>query len=263
MPKALWQNHSLIFQLTWRDISGRYRGSLFGLGWSFINPFLMLIVYTFVFSVLFKARWGIEGEDNKSVFAVILFVGLICHSFLAEILMGSPALIRSNVNYVKKVVFPLEVLSVVTLLSALFHSLMSFCVLMIVVLALNGFIHWTAIIAPIIFLPLVVLALGLSWILASIGTYFRDISQAIGIITTLLLFLSPVFYPISIMPEQYQVFFLINPLTFIIEQARLVLLDGVMPDWKGLGLYSVASLLVAQIGYWWFQRTRNGFADVL
>jgi lipopolysaccharide transport system permease protein len=223
----------------------------------------MLAVYTFVFSVVFKARWGVEGDETQTVFAIVLFVGLICHSILAEVANKSPTLIQGNVNYVKKVVFPLEILPIVTMGSTLFHSFVSLIVLLMAILVVNGSIYWTVILAPFVFLPLIVLSLGLSWFLASIGTFLRDVGQTVGILTTVLLFLSPVFYPLSALPEKYQGLLLLNPLTYIIEQARRVLIFGQMPDWIGLAAYGLFSCLFAWLGYAWFQKTRKGFADVL
>jgi lipopolysaccharide transport system permease protein len=213
--------------------------------------------------VVFKARWGVTGEDSKAVFAVVLFVGLICHTLLAEVLNNSPALIRSNANYVKKVVFPLEILPVVAVGATIFHVLVSLIVLLLVLTLLNGFLHWTVMLTPLVLLPLVLMTLGFSWFLASLGTYLRDVGQTMGIISTVLLFLSPVLYPLSSLPEKYHIFMMLNPLTYIIEQAREVLIFGRLPDWFGLAKYSVVGFLVAWMGYWWFQKTRQGFSDVL
>ncbi len=250
-------------QLVWRDVLTRYRGSVLGLTWSFFNPLLMLAVYTFVFSIVFKARWGVEGQGSKSEFAIILFVGLIIHAFFSECLNRAPTLILSNVNYVKKVVFPLEVLPWVSAGSALFNATVSVAVLLTAELVVQHEIPWTAILVPFVFVPLFAITLGISFFLASIGTYVRDIAQTVGIVTMILLFLSPVFYPISALPEEYRVFLLLNPLSFLIEEARRIVIFGEAPGWTGLLVYTAASLGVAWLGFWWFQRTRKGFADVV
>lgn len=235
-----------------------------GLTWSFFNPVLMLVIYTFVFSEVFHARWGgIEGDSSKTQFALLLFVGMIVLNLFSEVVTRAPLLILSNINYVKKVVFPLEVLPAVLIGNALFHGLVSLVVLLVAFVAFNGYLHWTALFAPLVLLPLIIVTFGLAWILASLGVYLRDISQAIGMITTVLMFLSPVFYPITAVPEKFRPFILANPLTFIIEQAREVLIWGHQPDWLGLSGYSVVALLIAWLGYVWFQKTRKGFADVL
>lgn len=263
LARSLWQHRQLIKKMAWREVVGRYKGSFIGLFWSFINPVLMLTVYTFVFSVVFKARWGLGGGDSKTSFALILFVGLIVHGLLAEVLNRAPSLIVSNINYVKKVIFPLEILPAISLLAALFHSMVSILVLLLASAAIKFYLPWTVILFPIVLLPLIMLILGLSWILASLGGFIRDIGQTIGIITTVMLFLAPVFYPLSAMPEKYHPYIMANPLTFIIEQSREVLIYGHLPNWSGLGLYMLIAIAIAWIGYAWFQKTRKGFADVL
>ena len=223
----------------------------------------MLIVYTFVFSVVFKARWDVGDEDSKTMFALVLFVGIIVHNLFAEVLNRAPGLILSNVNYVKKLVFPLEVLPVISMAAALFHSMISLGVLLIAFVVLNGHLYWTVIFIPLVFLPFLILMLGLAWVLAAIGVFLRDVSQVIGMATTVLLFLAPVFYPLSAVPMQYIPFMMANPLTFIIQQAREVLIWGNTPSWLGLGFYSGMAVLVAWASYVFFQKTRKGFADVL
>jgi len=234
------------------------------LAWSFFNPVFMLVVYTFVFSEIFKSRWGgAGGDDSKTQFAVVLFVGMIVLSLFSEVVNRAPGLILSNVNYVKKVVFPLEILVVIAMGVALFHSLISLGVLLAAFMLFNGYLHWTAIFTPLVLLPLVIVTLGISWVLASLGVFLRDVGQTIGIITTVLMFLSPVFYPVTAVPEKFRLFIMANPLTFIIEQAREVLIWGHLPNWTGLGIYIIAATVTAWAGYALFQKTRKGFADVL
>lgn len=263
LARSLWRNRQLIVQMTKREVVGRYKGSAMGLAWSFFNPVFMLTVYTFVFSEVFKSRWGVGGDESKTQFAVVLFVGMIVYGLFAEVLNRAPGLILSNVNYVKKVVFPLEILPVIAVGAALFHNLISLVVLLAAFALFNGYLHWTAILTPLVLLPLVILTLGLGWMLASLGVFLRDVGQTIGIITTVLMFLSPVFYPVSAVPEKFRPWLMANPLTFVIEQAREVLIWGHLPDWVGLGLYTLAATAIAWTGYAWFQKTRKGFADVL
>jgi lipopolysaccharide transport system permease protein len=260
---SVWRNRQLIVQLTRREVVGRYKGSVMGLAWSFFNPVLLLAVYTFVFSVVFRSRWGGDGDETKTQFAVVLFAGMIVHGLLAEVLNRAPGLILSNVNYVKKVVFPLEILPIVSLGAALFHSMISLGVLLLACVVFNGYLHWTAFLAPLVLLPLAILSLGLSWMLASLGVFLRDVGQVIGLITTVMLFLAPVFYPITALPEHIRPWLIVNPLTFIIEQARDVVIWGRTPDWLGLGVFTLIAVAVAWLGFAWFQRTRKGFADVL
>lgn len=262
--KSIWRNRNLIGQMTRREVVGRYKGSAVGLAWSFFNPVFMLTVYTFVFSEVFKSRWGGPGgEDSKTQFAVVLFVGMIVLSLFSEVINRAPTLIISNVNYVKKVVFPIEILPVITMCAALFHAMISLIVLLTAFFVFNGYLNWTIIFIPLVMLPLVIITTGLAWIFASLGVFLRDVGQTVSIITTVLMFLSPVFYPVTAVPERFRPFLMANPLTFIIEQARDVLIWGKLPDWLGLAAYTVSASIVAWIGYVWFQKTRKGFADVL
>lgn len=262
MFKSLWRNRLLIWQMTQRDIAARYRGSVIGLAWSFINPLLMLLVYTFVFSVVFKARWGVE-EESRTDFAIILFAGMIVFGLFSEMINRAPGQIISNANYVKKVVFPLEILSWVSLGSVLFHSLVSLAVLLLAQLLINLSLPWTVILFPLVLLPLIFASLGGAWFLAALGVYVRDIGQITTVFTTVLMFMSAVFYPISALPENYQAWMRLNPLVLIITESRKVLILGSLPDWSWLGISLLIGLTIAFAGFWWFQKTRKGFADVL
>lgn len=259
---SLWRNRSLINASVRREVVGRYRGSFMGILWSFFNPLLMLTVYTFVFSIIFKARWGV-GSDSKTEFALILFAGLMVFSLFSECITRAPGLILGNPNYVKKVLFPLEILPWVNLGSALFHFSISLAVWLIAYLCFFGLPNITILYLPIVLLPLVFFIMGISWVLASLGVFLRDVSQFIGIITTTLMFLSPIFYPATAIPEQYRPLLYMNPLTPIIESARDILFWNRAPDLEVLGIYIVASMLVSWLGFAWFQKTRKGFADVL
>jgi len=263
MVSTLWRNRSLIRQLVQREVIGRYRGSVLGVAWSFFNPVIMLILYTFVFSVVFKARWGLGGDDTHASFAVILFVGMIVHGLFAEVANRAPGIILANISYVKRVVFPLEILPAVALGSAMFHAVVSLFVLLLAQLVLTQHLSWTLILFPLIIAPLLLVTMGCAWLLASLGVFVRDIGQTTGMITTMMLFFAPVFYPISALPPGIQAWLHLNPLTFVIEEGRKVLLFGQLPDWGGLMLYMVVSLGIAWAGFWWFQKTRKGFADVV
>lgn len=260
--QGIWRSRDLIWQMTKREVVGRYRGSIFGLLWSFFNPVLMLAIYTFVFSVVFKARWG-GGSESKFEFALTLFAGLIVYNLFAECINRAPSLVVTNVNYVKKVVFPLEILPLVTLGAALFHCFVSLTVLMVFYALVNAFINWTVIFVPLVLIPLLLITLGISWFLASLGVFLRDVVQTVGLLTSVLMFLSPIFYPVAALPEKYRVFLYMNPLTFIIEQMRNVLIWGEIPSWTGLSAMMAGSILIAVLGAVWFQKTRKGFADVL
>ncbi|MBV5317451.1 MAG: ABC transporter permease [Desulfobulbaceae bacterium] len=261
--RSLYRNRQLLWQMTKREVVGRYRGSVLGLFWSFFNPIFMLAIYTFVFSIVFQAKWGQSHSESKTEFAIILFAGLIVFNLFAEVTNRAPGLILGNVSYVKKIVFPLEILPVVAAGSALFHGVISVFVL----LAFHGFVNHaipvTALLLPAVLLPLLVLIIGGGWLLASIGVFLRDVGQTIGLLTTALMFLSPIFFPASALPEQIRTYLFLNPLTFIIEQTREILIFGNLPNWYGLGGHLLINTVFAWIGLYWFQKTRKGFADVL
>lgn len=260
---SFWRNRSLVYALVKREVIGRYRGSFMGLAWSFLNPLFMLAIYTFVFSVAFKARWGVGGEESKADFAIILFVGMIVHGLFAECINRAPGLILSNVNYVKKVVFPLEILSWVAFGSALFHTIISLVVLLTAQLLVSQHMPWTVVLFPLVLLPLGLATMGFTWFFAALGVYVRDIGQITGMFTTVLLFVSAVFFPISAVPAPYQGWLQLNPLVFIIEEGRNTLIFGQLPDMKQLAIMLVAGILVAGAGFTCFQKMRKGFADVL
>ncbi|AZD03675.1 ABC transporter permease [Pseudomonas chlororaphis] len=260
--RSLWSNRSLVAQMIRREVAGRYKGSTMGLAWSFLNPVLMLAVYTFVFSVVFKARWA-GGSESKTEFALVLFSGLILFNLFSECVNKAPTLILNNVNYVKKVIFPLEILPIINLGAALFHWIISLVVWLIFYGVFYGLPHTTILLLPLVMLPLMLLSLGMSWLLASLGVYLRDVAQIVGVLMSVLMFLSPIFYPISSLPEDYQVIMLINPLTLAIEQTRDVMMWGKAPDWLIWGKYLLCSGFFFWICFAWFQKTRKGFADVL
>ncbi len=256
-------HRQLIYQMTKREITSRYRGSALGMLWSFINPLLMLIVYTFVFSVVFKAKWPGTVEESKSQFAIILFAGMIVHAFYCEVLNLSSNTIVGNSNYVKKVVFPLEVLTLITTFAALFNMFISTLVLFAINLILGDSIHWTILLTPVVVLPLFILTIGSGWLVSALGVYIRDISQFMGVLTSLLLFLSPVFFSLNSLPAEFRGIIELNPLTFIIEQFRKVFIFGELPDFIGLIEYAFFSLIFTLISYKLFNKLRKGFADVI
>jgi len=262
MMASLWRNRNLIHALAKREVLGRYRGSALGLLWSFFNPLFMLTIYTFVFSEVFKARWS-AGSDSKTEFALVLFAGLIILNLFNECISRAPNILISNVNYVKKIVFPLEILPFVVLLSAMFHGLISLAVWLLAFVIFFGLPHMTVLYLPLTLVPLFMFIMGLSWMLASLGVFLRDLTQFIGVFTTVLAFLSPVFYPISALPETYRHLLYLNPLTPVIEQTRDPLFWGSAPDAVLLLTCWIAAVVTACLGFAWFQKTRKGFADVL
>jgi len=262
MFDSLVRYRGLVWDLVKRDFLGRYKGSIMGVAWSLFNPLVMLAIYTLVFTVAFKSRWG-EGEESKVSFAIVLFAGLIVHGFFAECLNRAPSLIIGHANYVKKVVFPLEVLPWMALCSALLHFAVSLGVLLLFCILAGMPVRPGVLLVPVVILPLILVTLGLSWLLASLGVYLRDLSQGMGIVTTVALFLAPVFYPIEVLPAAYRSLLAWNPITIPIVQMRDLILWGKPLDW-GLWATSLAlAAVVCYAGYWWFQKSRRGFADVL
>jgi lipopolysaccharide transport system permease protein len=261
---GFWRQRTLIRQLTWREVIGRYRGSMIGVAWSLLHPLLMLAVYTFVFAIVFEAKWpGVMVGDSKARFALVLFVGVVAHGILAEAITRAPGLILGNQNYVKKVVFPLETLGWSVVGSALFHAAVGLFILIAATWVIEGSVAVTALWLPLIFLPLGLFGLGAVWLLSSLGVFIRDIAQITGVFATVLMFLAPVFYPVTALPEAYRGWLYLNPITPAIEMARQALFVGVAPDAAMLGLYYLAAIAAAVLGYAWFQKTRRGFADVL
>ena len=256
------KHRSLAFELTQREVLGRYRGASFGLLWSLISPFLMLLVYTMAFGFIMKGRWpGSSGSTTD--FALILFAGLTVHGFFAECFTRAPQLIVSNTSYVKRVVFPLDILVWSMTLSALFHLVMNMVVLLLLYLCVKGSIHPTAVLLPIVLIPLVILTAGIGWMASALGVYLRDIGQIAGVIAAAMLFLSSAIIPVESVPASYRIVFELNPLTFIINQVREVVIWGRLPDWTGLAIYTLIACVVAVIGHRVFTKLRVGFADVL
>lgn len=259
---SVYIHRELIGILAKREVQARYRGALMGKLWLFVNPMLMLAIYTLVFRFIFKAKWP-NAPDADFVFAQLLFVGLIIHSFAAEVLNRSTSLILHHSNYVKKVKFPLEILSWIVMESALTHALVSFLILCVFLLISSFILSVTWLLLPIIIFPFCLFLTGVSWYIAVLGVYFRDLDQIVGLLVTALLFLSPVFYSVESAPAFLQPYLLLNPLTIVIEQSRQVLIFGRIPDMQNLMLYYIFALAVFVSGYHFFNKLRRGFADVI
>ena len=330
MPATLWRHRGLIRQLVVREIAARYRGSALGIIWSFLLPLAMLAVYTFVFGVIFQSRWDVQISGSKIEFALTLFCALQLYSLFSETVGGSTGVVVSNPSYVKRVVFPLEILPIVRLGTAGVHAAISFGILIVGVFfflgpagahelpsvktRLNaahvetaattqpvaatqpavvapgaeaappdepaatkpaaaaphprslvpwGYVSPTLVFFPAVLVPLLMLTMGLSWFLASLGVYVRDISHAIGVILNVLFFMTPIFYPMSAVPQAFRAVMQVNQLSIIVENARRTVLYGQMPDWLALGIATLVGALIMQLGYVWFMKTKRGFADVL
>lgn len=253
---------TLLLSLIRREISGRYRGSALGTLWALLTPLFMLAIYTFLFGTVLRIRWGGQ-QDSTADFAIILFAGLIVFHFFSEVVTRAPTLILGNVSFVKKIVFPLQILPVVALGTALFHMGLSLAVLQVFFVYLHGGIHFTVLLVPVTIAPLALLLLGLSWFLAALGVYMRDVNQILGPVMTALMFVSPIFVPAASMPEHVRAFVFLNPVTIPVESLRDVVIFGHAPNWIALAVYTIVAALIAALGYFFFQKTRKGFADVL
>lgn len=258
---SLWRHRSLVLELTKREFGGRYRGSFGGIVWSFAQPLFLLTVYTIAFGVILKARWGFSGSTAD--YALMLFAGLIVFNMFSECLSRSATLVTDNPNFVKKVVFPLELLPVITVTTALVHALIGMVVWFLGYALFFGTPKATAILFPVILVCFVPVLLGLGWLLSALGVIVRDISQLTGLLNHALLFLTPIFYSIEAAPPLLQKLLLLNPLTFVVEQFRLVLFYGQMPALKGLAVYLVLASLFAQVSLALFKRLRPTFADMV
>jgi len=213
--------------------------------------------------MVMDVKWGVAGQDNID-FGLILFAGLLCHGLMAEVVIGSVASITSNSQYVKKVVFPLEIISLVGLANAVFHMFLGMIILLAIFIMRGNSLEWTILLAPVVLFPFVVFLLGLSWLLSVLGVYIRDLGQVVGVMMTVLMFLCSIVFPFDRLPVELQPFVLwLNPLTIIVEELRAVVLFGQLPNWELLGLYSIGAFAMLFVGTWLFSRTRDGFADVI
>ncbi len=262
-PIRVYTAHrDLIHALVARQVQARYKGSVLGLAWLVLRPLLLLAVFTFVFSVVFQARWD-RPVENQAQFALLLYAGLVCHQMIAECLTRSPNAMVEFTTYVKKVVFPVEILPMVVAAQAVVGFGIGFALLLAAQALLLGGLPITVIAAPLVILPLALFGLAIGWALAGLGPYFRDLAPLAGLASLVLMFLSPVFYPLSAVPEGFRWVIGANPLAFVIEQLRLVAVFGVWPDWAGLALFGLAAFGLATLALALFGRLRPGFADVL
>ncbi len=253
---------SLLAQLIRREIDARYRGSALGMVWPLLTPLLMLGVFTFVFAVVLQARWG-PGQASTTEFALILFAGMTTFNLFAEVVSRAPGLITAQPNLVKKVVFPLEILPVVALGSALFQAGIAFVILIAFQIAFGSGFHWPAVLVPVLMLPLGLFTLGIGWFLAAFGVYVRDVGQIIPPLVTALMFLSPIFYPSSALPEWIRPVATYSPIAYSVETVRDAVIFGRLPDLSSFLLATAFGLVVAALGLAFFRKTRKGFADVL
>ncbi len=254
-----WRHRSLVAELVKREFMGRYRGSFGGMLWAIAQPLFMLAVYTVAFGIIMQARWGFAGTTKE--YALMLFAGLIVYNAFAECMVKAPRLIAANPNFVKKVVFPLEVLPWVMAISALFHALIAIAVWVAGYVFLYGPPKATLMYFPLVLVAFLPVLLAMGWLLAAVGAIVRDIDQLTGMLAHALLFVTPIFYGVDAAPALLQKALLLNPLTYIVEQMRLVLFIGQPPNLQGLLVYFLLSLAFSWAALSIFRRLRSSFAD--
>lgn len=259
---CLWGSSELVFYLSRQRIASRYRASALGVSWVLLSPALSLAIYTLVFGVIFKPRWA-AGETDTTQYALLLYLGLCAYWFVSECLAEAPGLVVQHAHYVKKVVFPLDVLSWVSIATALFHGSVRLGVFAVAYLCLHGRLPITFVLLPLVWIPLLWMTLGLSWLLSSVGVFVRDLGEFVALALTAILFLSPVFYSIESVPPSFRWLMEWNPLTQPIVQLREVAYFGRLPDLRAWLVIAAVSYAVAWLGHVFFLRSRRSFADVL
>jgi lipopolysaccharide transport system permease protein len=257
----LYRHRYLIGQLTRRDVLLKYRGSYLGIGWSFLYPLLLLLSFTFVFEKIFGARWS-QPSGHTAPFALIIYCGLIVFNIFSEVVSTAPRLIHGYQSYVKKIIFPVEILPVVLVTTACIHAAINLVILLLAIV-LFGDVHPTLLLIPIILLPMLFFAFGVAWLLAAAGVFVRDLVHVMPVFVQIAMFLSPVFYAVSHVPTYLQWFYRINPLSAVIENLRSIALWGETPDWGSWTITLIVSLITAAIGYTFFMHGKEEFADVL
>lgn len=260
----LWRHRDLIRQFTVREVHQKYRGTQLGLLWAVLQPLMTLAVFTFIFNEVFEVSWPEGGDTSRGAYVVTVFVGMMVFALFSETVSNAPVLVLNRPNLVKRAVFPLEILVCSAVGSALFVAAVSIGLILVAMLIMVGKLYWTAFLLPVVMLPVVFLSLGLGWFLASLGVFLRDIRPVVAILVTqVLYFMTPIFYPIERVPEAFQSYLMLNPLTIVVQDSRRVLIWGQMPEWGPWAVVLAVSLVVMQLGYAWFMKSRRGFADVL
>lgn len=262
MSLVRFAGSALLWQLVERELHDRYRGSVFGFAWAFILPLSMVAVYTFVFGFVFRARWAGAGDDSL-LFALFLYCGLVPYLFVADALGRAPTLLIQYASLVKKVAFPLPLLATAATMAACVHMLIGVAVLWLMAAVILGHFSLTAILVPIALLPLVIFIFGAVLMLSSSGVLFRDLAQLIPVLLPLLLFLSPVFYPLMAVPARFRAWMQANPLTQLIETLRTLIIEGSLPPAGPWLLSLLCAIGFAVFGWWWFRRLAPAFSDLL
>ena len=262
--RPLWElpaRADLIFTFARRDLVGRYKGSALGIAWAVLTPIVMIAIFTFIFAGIFGARFG--ARDSHWDYALYLFCGLLPWSMFQESVQQSATTIVAHANLVKRVVFPLETLPAAQAFAALGNQLFATIALLIGIILIRQNLQLTSLWLPLLLIPQLLFALGAAWLIASLGVFLRDIAQGVTLLLMAWMYLTPIIYPESIVPERFRLLLNVNPFTTLVRSYRNIFLDGVAPDWRGLAYFTAVALVVFVFGYWWFARTRKNFADVI
>jgi lipopolysaccharide transport system permease protein len=266
--RAVWRpllelprRFDLIWPLARRMTRARYRGSALGLVWAVLTPAVMIAVFTFLFAVVFNARFTSGGSPLD--YALYLFCGLLPWTAFQESLQQSSGVVVAHANLVKRVVFPLETLPLAQALAALAGQMFGTLALVVASLVIRRELHATLLWLPVLLVPQLLLMLGGSWLVASLGVFIRDTAQALALVLMAWMYLTPIIYPETVVPERFRPLLDLNPFTPLVRSYRRVMLEGLAPDWRGLAYVTAVALVAFVFGYWWFARTRKNFADVI
>jgi len=262
--KPLWElprRRELILSLAKRELLARYKGSVLGLLWPLLTPAVIIVIFTFVFAGIFGARFG--STTSHWDYALYLFCGLLPWTMFQETMQQSASTIVTHSNLVKRVVFPLETLPTAQALAALANQLFGTVALIVAAVIIQKTLHGTIVLFPLLLIPQLLFTLGAAWLIASLGVFLRDITQGISLLLMTWMYLTPIIYPESVVPERFRPAINLNPFTPLIRNYRRLFLEGALPDWKGLAYFSLVSVVLFIFGYWWFARTRKNFADLI
>jgi lipopolysaccharide transport system permease protein len=264
--RPLWElprRFDLIVPLARRELAARYRGSALGLVWALLTPLVMIVIFTFIFAGIFGARFGAGRTSSAWDYALYLFCGLLPWTAFQDSVQQAANVIIAHANLVKRVVFPLEALPVAQTLAALATQMFGTLALLIAAIVIRGELHLTVLWLPLLLAPQLLATLGAAWFVASFGVFVRDTAQGITLVLTAWMYLTPIIYPETLVPERFRPFVNLNPFTPLVRNYRRIILEGAPPDWQGLAYFTLFAVLTFIFGYWWFAKTRKNFADVI